>query len=102
MLANNISNACLTIRDHSSIMVSMNKLTTGKQVAVVRCLVEGCSIRSTARMVGVSRNTVTKLLVDLGTACSQYQDKAMRNLNCRRLQLDEIWSFVYAKSKNVP
>jgi len=80
----------------------MNKLTIEKRVAVVRCLVEGCSIRSTVRMTGVAKNTVTKLLVDLGQACSEYQDRMMRNLPCRRLQLDEIWSFVYAKNKNVP
>jgi IS1 family transposase len=83
-------------------MVSMNKLTTEKRCAVVRALVEGCSIRSTVRMTGVAKNTVAKLLVDLGTACSEYQDRTLRNLNCKRLQLDEIWSFVYAKAKNVP
>lgn len=83
-------------------MVSMNKLTTEKRVAVVRALVEGCSIRSTCRMTGVSKNTVTKLLVDLGCACSEFQDKAIRGLNCSRIQLDEIWSFVGMKDKNVP
>jgi IS1 family transposase len=83
-------------------MVSMNKLTTEKRCAVVRALVEGCSIRSTVRMTGVSKNTIVKLLAALGKACSEYQDQALRNLPCKRLQLDEIWSFVYAKSKNVP
>jgi hypothetical protein len=53
-------------------------------------------------MSGVSLNTVTKLLVDLGTVCSIHQDHAMRNLGCERLQVDEIWSFVYSKQKNVP
>jgi IS1 family transposase len=53
-------------------------------------------------MTGVARNTVTKLLVDLGTACSEYQDRTLKNLSCKRLQLDEIWSSVYAKAKNVP
>ena len=80
----------------------MNKLTTEKRSAVVRALVEGCSIRATVRMTGAAKNTVVKLLVDLGTACSEYQDHNLRNLNCKRLQLDEIWSFVYAKAKNVP
>ncbi len=80
----------------------MNKLTTEKRCAVVRALVEGCSIRATVRMTGVAKNTVSKLLVALGTACSEYQDHALRNLPCKRLQLDEIWSFVYAKAKNVP
>jgi IS1 family transposase len=83
-------------------MVIMNKLTTEERSAVVRALVEGCSIRSASRMTGVARNTVTKLLVDLGTACSDYQDRTLKNLSCKRLQLDEIWSFVYAKAKNVP
>jgi IS1 family transposase len=69
---------------------------------VVRALVEGCSIRLASRMTGVARNTVTKLLVDLGTACSEYQDRTLKNLSCKRLQLDEIWSSVYAKAKNVP
>lgn len=80
----------------------MNKLGTEKRCAVVSALVEGCSIRSTVRMTGVSKNTVTKLLVDLGTVCSDYQDEVLRGLPCQRLQLDEIWSFVGAKAKNVP
>jgi IS1 family transposase len=83
-------------------MFIMNQLTTEQRSAVVRALVEGCSIRSASRMTGVARNTVTKLLVDLGTACSEYQDRTLKNLSCKRLQLDEIWSFVYAKAKNVP
>ncbi|MHC4402328.1 MAG: IS1 family transposase [Planctomycetota bacterium] len=80
----------------------MNKLTTEKRCAVVSALVEGCSIRSTVRMTGVAKNTVTKLLVDLGQVCSDFQDRTLRNLKCRRLQLDEIWSFCYSKEKNVP
>ncbi len=83
-------------------MVSMNKLSREKRCAVVRALVEGCSIRSTVRMTGVSKNTVSKLLVDLGQVCSEHQDIAFRNLPCKRLQLDEIWSFCYSKAKNVP
>lgn len=65
-------------------------------------LVEGSSMRSISRVVGVSINTVTKLLVDAGQACSDYQDKALRNLNCKTIECDEIWSFCYAKEKNVP
>src|SRR5438876_11958389 len=80
----------------------MNKLSTEKRAQVVSCLVEGNSIRATVRMTGVAKNTVVKLLCDLGRACSDYQDKALRNLKCRRLQCDEIWSFVYAKEKNCP
>ncbi|MEM7483194.1 MAG: IS1 family transposase, partial [Acidobacteriota bacterium] len=79
-----------------------NVLPTAKRVAIVSALTEGCSIRSTARMVGVSRNTITKLLVDLGEACAAYQDEHLRELPCKRVQADEIWSFVYAKAKNVP
>ena len=82
--------------------VSMNKLTTEKRCAVVSTLVEGCSIRSTVRMTGVAKNTVTKLLVDLGQVCSEFQGQTLRNLQCRGLQLDEIWSFCYSKAKNVP
>ena len=80
----------------------MNKLNTEKRVQVIRCLVEGNSIRSTVRITGIAKNTVVKLLKDVGKVCSEYQDKAFRNLTCKRLQCDEIWSFCYAKEKNVP
>src|SRR4051794_2935945 len=80
----------------------MNQLPLEKRVAIVSALIEGCSLRSTSRMVGVSINTVTKLLVDLGKACNAYQGRVMRNLKCKRLQIDEIWSFCYSKQKNVP
>jgi IS1 family transposase len=65
-------------------------------------LVEGNSLRATSRLADVSINTVTKLLVDAGRACSEFQDKALRKLTCKRVQCDEIWSFCYAKEKNVP
>ena len=80
----------------------MNKLSSSDRVRVVACLVEGNSIRSTVRMTGIAKNTVVKLLADLGTACSEYQDKTLRNLSCKRVQCDEIWSFVGCKEKNVP
>jgi hypothetical protein len=80
----------------------MNKLSTEKRSQVVAALVEGNSIRSTVRMTGVSKNTIAKLLVELGEACADYLDKALVNLNCKRIQCDEIWSFCYAKEKNVP
>ena len=83
-------------------MFSMNKLSTAKRVQILSALVEGNSLRSTTRMVGCSINTVTKLLVDLGCACAKYQDAALRNLPCRRIQCDEIWSFCHSKAKNVP
>jgi IS1 family transposase len=69
---------------------------------VVGALVEGCSIRATVRMTGVAKNTITKLLLDLGAACTKYQDGTLRDLPCRRLQCDEIWSWVGAKDKNIP
>lgn len=78
----------------------MNKLTTDERVKVVAALVEGCSLRSIVRMTGVHRTTIQKLLVEIGAACSEYQDKAFRNLPCKRIQCDEIWSFVGAKEKN--
>lgn len=79
----------------------MNRLSTSQRAAVVRCLVEGNSIRSTVRITGVAKNTITKLLIDLGEACSKHQDATLRNLPCKRLQLDEIWTFCHAKSKNL-
>ena len=83
-------------------MVSMNKLTRERRVQVVAALVEGNSIRSTVRMTGVAKNTVARLLVDVGAVCSDYQHRVMRKLPCKRIQCDEIWSFCYAKQKNVP
>ena len=80
----------------------MNKLSTEEKVKVVACLVEGNSLRATTRMTGTHRSAIQKLLVELGAACSAYQDKAFRNLKCQRIQCDEIWSFCYAKDKNVP
>ena len=80
----------------------MNVLAKEKRVAVIKALVEGNSIRSTVRMTGVAKNTVTKLLVDLGQVCAEYQDVALRSLPCKRVQVDEIWAFCYAKEKNVP
>ena len=93
----------LTLPDRSSIMVSMvNRLSTEQRTRIVGCLTEGMSIRATVRMTGVAKNTITKLLVDLGAACAAYQDVTLRNLPCERLQCDEIWSFCRAKAKNVP
>jgi IS1 family transposase len=78
----------------------MNKLSKEQQVRVVACLVEGNSLRSTVRMTGIHRTTIQKLLVELGAACSEYQDKTLRNLTCEKIQCDEIWSFVGCKEKN--
>src|SRR5258707_714825 len=82
-------------------MLNMNTLGNEERVRVVGALVEGNSIRATARMTGVARNTVTKLLVDLGQACMKYNDERVRNVTVRRLQCDEIWAYVGAKAKNV-
>ena len=82
-------------------MFSMNKLSTTDRVRVVAALVEGCSIRATVRMTGVAKNTVVKLLVDLGAACKAYHDEHVRNLATKRVQADEIWSFCHSKQKNV-
>jgi len=82
-------------------MVNMNRLDQSKRTAVVRCLVEGNSIRSTVRITGVAKNTVAKLLAELGCACASYHHRNVRGLKVKRLQADEIWSFVGAKKKNV-
>ena len=79
----------------------MNRLSTAERAQIVAALVEGVSIRSITRMYGFSKNTVAKLTVELGAACSKYMAENLRNLPCRRVQVDEIWSFVYAKQKNV-
>jgi len=83
-------------------MVSMNRLSTERRAQIIGCLVEGNSIRATVRMTGAAKNTVTKLLVDLGHACANYQDRVLRDLPCTTLEVDEIWAFCYAKKKNVP
>jgi IS1 family transposase/lambda repressor-like predicted transcriptional regulator len=84
-------------------MFSMaNVLSNADRTAVIAALVEGCSIRSTSRMTGVARNTVTKLLLDLAKVCAEYSDAHLVNLPCKRVQVDEIWEFCYAKAKNVP
>jgi len=80
----------------------MNRLSRDKRIAVLSALVEGCSIRCTVRMTGVSKNTVAKLLVDVGKVCADFQDRELRDLPCRDIQCDEIWSFVYVKDKNLP
>ena len=78
----------------------MNQLKVDKRAQIIRCLVEGNSLRATARLVDCSIDTVVKLLIEAGKACTKFQDKALRDLPCKRLQLDEIWSFVGAKDLN--
>ena len=79
----------------------MNRLPSKKRALVLRCLVEGMSIRSAARTTDVSAPTISSLLVKAGNVCTAYMDKSMRDLPCRRLQCDEIWAFVYAKDKRL-
>ena len=78
----------------------MNKLDSAKRSQVINCLIEGCSIRSTVRMTGVAKKTVMRVLVEVGEVCADYQDRTFRNLSCKRLQLDEMWSWIYCKDKN--
>lgn len=79
----------------------MNVLTIKKRAQILNLLVEGNSMRATSRIADCSINTVTKLFIDVGLACSEYQHKVMRDLPCKRIQCDEIWSFCYSKEKNV-
>ena len=80
----------------------MNKLDTKRRAQIVGAMVEGAGINSIVRMTGVSKPTILKLLADLGTACAKYQDEKLRNLSCKRVQCDEIWSFCFAKDRNLP
>ncbi len=80
----------------------MNKLPLEKRVQILSMLCEGSSMRSISRVVDVSFNTVVKLLADAGTACAAYHDETVRDVTAKRVQCDEIWSFCYAKAKNVP
>ena len=78
----------------------MNKLPSSKRAQILQSLTEGVSIRGTARLVGVSKTTVLKLLVEVGEFCEHYQDRTLRNLPCKAVQADEIWAFVGAKPKH--
>jgi IS1 family transposase len=82
--------------------MKMNKLSTAKRTQILSCLVEGNSIRATSRMCDVAFNTVLKFVPEIGKACDEYMDKVFHNLKCKRIQCDEIWSFCYAKERNVP
>ena len=83
-------------------MTRMNQLTTAERVQIIAALVEGNSINSIVRMTGRSNNTILKLLVDLGEACQKFHDDKVRGVAAKRIQVDEIWNFCYAKQKNVP
>jgi IS1 family transposase len=86
----------------SSIMDDMKQLTRDQRISVIKCLVDGVSIRATVRITGVAKNTIQKLTVELGEACLEYQNQVLRDLPCKRLELDEVWAFCYAKDKNLP
>ena len=94
-------NLTLDGKHKSSYPIGMNKLPNEKRVQILNMLVEGSSMRSISRVVGVSINTVTKLLVDAGEACAAYHHEHVRGVKSQRVQCDEIWSFCYAKAKNV-
>ena len=78
----------------------MNRLDSGTRAQIINCLIEGCSIRATVRMTGAAKKTVMRVLVEVGEVCADYQDRVFRNLRCKRLQLDEMWSWIYCKEKN--
>ncbi len=79
----------------------MNKLSTEERARILHLLCEGNSIRSVTRLLNVGKNTVSRLMIDAGKVCAAYHDEHVRNLSSKRLQVDEIWSFIYAKQKNV-
>ena len=78
----------------------MRRLDSKTRAQVIHCLIEGCSIRSTVRMTGVAKKTVMRVLVEVGAVCADYQDKVFRNLRTQRLQLDEMWGWIFCKEKN--
>ena len=81
--------------------MDMRKLAPTERARILHLLCEGMSIRAITRLTGASKNTVAKLLVDAGKACAAYHDSNVRNVKSARVQVDEIWSFTYAKQKNV-
>src|SRR3984957_1986609 len=88
-------------KNKRSYVRAMNKLDREVRARILHLLCEGQSIRAVTRLTGASKNTVTKLVVDAGQACAAYHDRVVRNLPSKRVQVDEIWNFVYAKNDNV-
>jgi hypothetical protein len=82
------------------IVFIMKRLDGNTRAQVISCLIEDCSIRSTLRTTGVAKKTVLRALVEAGMVCADYQDGVFKNLSCRRLQLDELWAWIYCKEKN--
>jgi IS1 family transposase len=89
------------MQKRSRILSSMNRLDSKTRALILRCLVDGNSIRATCRITGATKGTVTKLMLDAGRLAGAFQDRELRDLQCKRVQVDEIWSFTYAKAKNV-
>lgn len=83
------------------ILLPMSKLSVEQRVRVLSALVDGNSIRATSRITGAAKGTILKLLVEIGTACASFHDERVRNLTCKRIQVDEIWSFCYGKERNI-
>ena len=83
------------------IILNMNKLSVTKRATILTLLVEGMSLRAISRTTGASINTISKLLVEAGEACLAYHDETVRQVRSKRVQIDEVWSFTYAKAKNV-
>src|SRR4051794_6537543 len=79
----------------------MNRVPLARRVQIINCLVEGNSIRSTERMTGTHRDTICRLLVEVGDGCAQLMDEQMRELSCRRIQVDEIWAYVGKKQAHL-
>jgi len=79
----------------------MNKLSHEQRVQAVNCLIDGCSVRATVRMTGIAKKTVMRLLREVGEVCESYQDRVLRNLPSRHIQVEELWGFNYCKAKNV-
>src|ERR1039457_7571658 len=79
----------------------MNRLSSEQRTKVISCLIEGNSVRSTVSITGVAKKTVMRLVFEVGTFCAEYQNRVFHNLLCERIQVDECWSFCYAKQKNM-
>src|SRR6202163_675704 len=95
------STLILDAKHKGSYSLAMNKLDREARGRILHLLCEGQSIRAVTRLTGASKNTVTKLVVDAGHACTEYQDRVLRNLTSKRVQVDEIWNFIFAKADHV-
>ena len=80
----------------------MNRLSRRRRCEVVRCLIEGSGVRPTARITGVSKNTVQRLTLNLGAVCERFSDRTLRDLPCAEIQVDEAWCFINKKQRRVP